>query len=374
MKFFIIPMLVLTSIFSHAQQLKTKNVVLITLDGYRWQEVFNGANPDILKIADYNKNTELAHSFNAPSSIQRREVLMPFFWRVISKEGQLYGNRNFGNRVNCSNHHLLSYPGYSEMLVGFPAKKVTSNRKIENPNATVLEFIHNDHRYHNKVAAFATWDAFPFILRKEKAKFHVNAGRDLAEGVLSDIETETNRQLNEGNMRTDKHTFQFAMEYMKRNRPNVMMLSFDETDTHAHDGQYDQYLRAAHDADQMISQLWQWIQSQPDYKDQTTIIITTDHGRGKGNHIWRNHRLFAAGSRQIWFAVIGPDTPPFGEMKFNAKNYQKQVAKTIAAFMGLDYNPDHRTGDIIQTMLGVPQPYETTILTDQTNTPSQPNH
>jgi hypothetical protein len=366
MKYSIIVLLILLTPSLMAQQLKTKNVIIVTLDGYRWQELYKGADPDILKIPEYNKEPGLGATFEAPTSIQRRERLMPFFWNVISKEGQLYGNRSFGNKVNCSNHHLLSYPGYSEMLVGYPERTVTSNRKIVNPNATVLEFIHGQHEYHNKVAAFATWDAFPFILRKEKAKFHVNAGSDLAEGSISSVEVEMNRQLKESNHRTDHLTFQYAMEYLKRERPNVLFLGFDATDTYAHGGQYDKYLQAAYEADRMIAQLWQWIQSQPDYKDQTTIFITTDHGRGNGRHIWRNHRLLASGSRQIWFAVMGPDTPAFGEMKFKAKTYQNQVAKTIAAFMGLNYHPEHPTGEIIQTMLGVPQPYEINVPSEQT--------
>ena len=101
------------------------------------------------------------------------------------------------------------------------------------------------------------------------------------------------------------------MEYLKRVRPRVTFIGFDETDHYAHQGRYDEYLRAAHNADQMIAQLWRWLQSQPDYKDQTTLLITTDHGRGRGRNNWRKHRLLARGSRHIWFAVVGPDYRPW---------------------------------------------------------------
>jgi len=341
-----------------AQELRTKNVIIITIDGYRWQELFQGADPRILSDTRYVKDTTVQNLFNGETDQVRRAALMPFFWTTLGKQGQLYGNRKFKNRVNCTNNHLISYPGYSEMLVGFVDPKVSSNDNIENPNATVLEFIHQEEAFKNRVAAFATWNAFPYILRENKG-IPVNAGSDLAEGNLSEKEKwlNENRDVfkNPYGPRYDSFTFHYALEYMKRERPRVVFIGFEETDTQAHDGRYDEYLKSAHNIDKMIGALWHWIQSQPDYKDQTTVLITTDHGRGKGKNTWRNHRLLATGSRQIWFAVMGPDTPSFGEMKFRAKYYQKQVAKTIAAFLGLQYSHEKPVGDVVQTMMAVPK-------------------
>lgn len=352
-----------TAAFS--QDLKTKNIIIVTLDGYRWQEIFKGADPGLISNQKYSKDKSLLESFNASDLKGRREQLMPFFWNVIGKRGQLYGNRTLGSKVNCANHHLISYPGYSEMLVGFDDKKVSSNRKKINPNPTVLEFIQGHKDFHNKVAAFATWDAFPYILRKDKVDFHVNAGLDIAQGELSDKEKEINTLLTENQVRHDQYTFHYAFEYMKRVRPRVMFLSFDDTDKYSHAGEYDKYLNAAHEGDKMIGQIWEWVQSQPDYKDQTTILITTDHGRGRGKNNWRNHRLLATGSRQIWFAVMGPDTPSSGELSIRGKYYQKQVAKTIASFLGIQYAPAKPVGDVVQTMLVVPQPLKADIFIGQ---------
>lgn len=349
-----------------AQELKTKNVILITLDGYRWKELFQGADPAILKNKKFVNDTTVLGLFDDSSPLARREKLMPFFWETIGKQGQLYGNRKYKNKVNCSNTHLISYPGYSEMLVGFPDPSVSSNDKVVNPNATVLEFIHKHDDFRDRVAAFTTWETFKYILREEQAGIHVNTGGEIAEGEISAREKWLNE--NQHNMknphgaRYDVITFRYAMEFLKRERPRVLFMGFDETDEHGHGGRYDEYLKAAHRADKMISELWHWVQSQPDYKDQTTIFITTDHGRGSGKSNWRNHRLAAPGSGQIWFAVIGPDTPAFGEMKFQSKYKQKQVAKTIAAFLGLQYKRKEPVGEIVQTMLAVP------VLTAETET------
>jgi hypothetical protein len=341
---------------------QTKNIILVTLDGFRWQELFHGAEPVVADDEKYVRNPDKIKPFTTASEKDRRKALMPFMWNVLSSEGQLYGNRDYGNKVNCTNHHLLSYPGYSEMLVGFRHRKVSSNRKIENPHATVFEALQKEPDFRDRVAAFATWDAFPYILRESKSDIYVNAGKDPALGNISSAERSLNELQTGHEVRSDSMTFRYAMEYLKRERPRVILIGLDETDQHAHAGRYDEYLNAAYRADRMIAQLWSWVQSQPDYKDQTTLFITTDHGRGNGQNNWRKHRLLAAGSRHIWFAVMGPDTPAFGEMKIRSKTYQNQVAKTIAAFLGLDYGNKQTVGDVVQTMISIPQTSQDTSV------------
>lgn len=239
------------------------------------------------------------------------------------------------------------------MLVGFSDPAVSSNRKVENPSATVLEAIGKQPDFQNQVAVFATWDAFPFILRQSKSKIYVNAGKQMAEGNISSNEKDLNALLAASDVRSDSITFRYAMEYMQRERPRVTFISFDGTDAAAHRGDYAGYLQSAHRADRMIGQLWQWVQLQPDYRNKTTLLITTDHGRGNGKNNWRKHKLLIPGSRHIWFAVIGPDTPSFGEMRMRSVTYQRQVAKTIAAFLGLPYRNEQRVGDVVQTMIAI---------------------
>ncbi|HEX8040424.1 MAG TPA: alkaline phosphatase family protein [Chryseosolibacter sp.] len=335
------------------QAQQTQNIIIVTLDGYRWQELFQGADRSILRNGEYVKDTARARAFHGQDPEQRRAALMPFFWDVIARQGQLYGNRDYGNKVNCTNHHLLSYPGYSEMLVGFNHPDISSNKRIENPHATVLEAIGKNPGFRNDVAAFATWEVFPFILRESKSEIYVNAGMQTAEGNISTKERELNSLLTGSQVRSDSLTFQYAMEYLKRERPRVTLISFDGTDACAHAGDYIGYLEAAHRADRMIGRLWEWVQSQPGYKDKTTLFITTDHGRGSGKNNWRKHSLIVSGSRQIWFAVMGPDTPAFGEMKIRSRTYQNQAAKTIAAFLGLPYDNERPVGDVVQTMISL---------------------
>jgi hypothetical protein len=352
----LLPVLLFLSLTSWCQDVQTRNVIVVTLDGYRWKEFFNGADASIISNPKYVSDPQVASLFAGDSPEEKRERLMPFVWDVIANQGQLYGNRKLGSKVNCKNNHLLSYPGYSEMFVGFTDDlKVSSNERQVNPNKTVFEFISENEGFKAKdIAAFTTWEMFPYILREEKNHIHVNAGKTPAEGDISEKEKELNDYIQTVPKRRDQQTFEYAMEYMKREKPRVLFLGFDGTDDHGHGGRYDEYLKSAHAIDGMLKELWSWLQSQPEYKDQTTLLITTDHGRGNGRHSWQNHRLLAPGSRHIWFAVIGPDTPAFGEMNTRQKYFQKQLAGTIAAFFGRKYKNRKETGEVIQTMIDVP--------------------
>lgn len=340
-----------------AQDTGTRNLIIVTLDGLRWQEVFGGADSAILFNPEYTRNADAYTYWNSAAAV-RREKLMPFFWKEIAANGQLYGNREFGNQVNCANLRWFSYPGYSEILTGFVERRVRSNDPVENPNATVLEFIHNQPGFKNKVAAFGTWDVFPYIFREERSGIPVNAGMEMAEPGRSEREDLLNELQsllpNPHGSRYDAFTFYYAFEYLKRERPRVLFIGFDETDQHAHGGRYDDYLLSASRTDLIISRLWTWIQSQEDYKDQTTLLITTDHGRGKNpDKGWKKHGLLFGGSGQAWFAVIGPDTPASGEMKTRGKYFLKQLACTVTSFLGLDYDVKE-AGECISTAISLP--------------------
>ncbi len=331
-----------------AQAAKTRNLFLVTLDGLRWQEVFEGADSALLFNNEFVKDKSVQERFWHRDYRRRREMLMPFFWKVIARDGQLLGNRNYGNQMNCANQHWFSYPGYSEMLTGVVDGRVRSNDTLENVNSTVLEFIHQQEPFEGKVAAFTTWKVFPFILREKKSGIPVNAGRERVAGHVSETEILLNELQalipNPHGERFDAFTFYLAFEYLKRENPRVLFIGLDETDEHAHGGRYDEYLKSANRTDYMLQQLWNWVQSHPQYRDQTTLIITTDHGRGKGTkQSWRAHGRLVFGSGQIWLAALGPDTPPLGELKFPYQAYQKQIARTVAAYLGVDYRPESKT-------------------------------
>jgi Metalloenzyme superfamily len=185
---------------------------------------------------------------------------------------------------------------------------------------------------------------FPYILNKERSKIEMNSGyenmeEDNAEQSLIN-KVENDAVYNKTETRQDELTFITAEEYVRKFQPKIVYLGFGETDEMAHQGKYDLYLEKAAEIDKMISELWHWVQSSPGYKDKTTFIITTDHGRGKASSKWTSHGLFISGSSQTWLALIGPNIKPLGEIKNEEQIYQKQIAQTIASLVGENFQSD----------------------------------
>ncbi len=328
-----------------AAEPRTENVFLVMTDGYRWQELFRGADPELMnKDAGGVKNLDaIQQAFDRPTADERRQALMPFVWKVIAKEGQLFGNLDKESRVTVTNGKYFSYPGYSEVLCGFADPRIDSNKKNPNPNFTAFEWLYKQPRFEGRVAAFAAWDVIPSIFNVERCGFLVNAGHDplldFADNpriqLLNRLKRDLYRQWDGEPF--DSLTFETAMEYIRLKKPRLMFLSLGETDEWGHAGRYDEYLRSAHRVDAYLKELWEMLQADPLYSGKTTMIVTTDHGRGDAPVGWKNHGTQIPGSEFIWIMAIGPDTPALGERTNAAPIGQNQVAATLSALLGEDY-------------------------------------
>lgn len=153
-------------------------------------------------------------------------------------------------------------------------------------------------------------------------------------------------------MRYDAFTHHFAKEYLEKNKPRLLYISYGETDDCAHDGAYDHYLKSAHQTDAFIKDLWEYVQSQEQYINKTTIIVSSDHGRGTmPKDTWRSHGKDINGANEIWLATIGPDTKTLGEIKTNTTIYQNQIAATVAKLLGQKFENGHDVGKAIESMV-----------------------
>jgi len=317
---------------------KKPKIVLITLDGFRWQELFTGADANLIENKDFvHDAAELKTKFWRNTPAERRAVLMPFLWNKATQMGQFHGNRNEGSNVNLTNSMWFSYPGYNEILTGSPDdKRIASNDKFNNPNTTVLEKINNMSQYKGKVAAFGSWDVFPYIINEERSEIPVNAGFESATGnalspneiFMNELQTQIPSPF--GSVRLDAFTAHYALEYMKKEHPELVYISYGETDDFAHEGNYNAYLTSANNTDALIKQLWDFTQRDPFYKDNTVFILSTDHGRGtQPLETWKHHGSEIAGADQVWFVVFGNNVEALGEVKTTEQLFSTQIAPTV---------------------------------------------
>jgi hypothetical protein len=329
---------------------QTQNIFIITTDGFRWQEVFTGADSALLNNSSYVRDTSLMKALywdEDPGA--RRKKLMPFFWNVIAEKGQLYGDRLFENKVNVKNLYKISYPGYNEIFTGYTDPLIMINLPRNNRNPNILEYLNNEAGYRGKVVAFSSWNLFPYILNAERSRFPINSGYE----KMPDLDNDTlfrlfnsmqDKVLHQSHTRMDCLTFLNARQYIEQYQPRIVFIGLGETDEFAHAGRYDLYLQQATAIDKMIADLWYYVQTNPFYKDKTTFIISTDHGRGDKTSNWHTHSFLTKGSAETWLAMLGPGIAPKGELKTAEQTYENQYASTIALLLGFKFESSRHIG------------------------------
>jgi hypothetical protein len=329
-----------------AEPRKTKAVVLVTVDGLRWQEIFGGIDPRLMneKVAGMSEPgaKELRERLAKDTPEARREALLPFFWKELTPRGIVLGNRNKGSSMQVTNAFRVSYPGYSEILTGRAQDDVIKgNDEIRNPTPSILEFLRGKlNLKRSQVALFASWSTFHFIAEHTPGSITINAGYERADAAasarakeLSALQFAARTPWDEA--RHDYVTFELALDYLRRERPRVLYISFDETDDWAHGRRYDRVLDAIEYFDHTLQTLWNTLQAMAEYRDQTTLVLTCDHGRGDTLADFNGHGAKVTGADQIWLAVIGPDTPARGELTNTESYYQRDIAPTILELLGV---------------------------------------
>jgi hypothetical protein len=333
------------AVFAADRPHKTENVFLIISDGLRWQEVFQGAEEALVNKTNGGvKNVPaLKTNFWRATPELRRAALMPFLWKEVAQHGQLFGNQAQGSVATVTNGKKFSYPGYSEMLTGVADPAIDSNDKKPNPNVNVFEWLQAQPKFRKRVAVFGTWDVFPYIFNRERSGLPIwpawepqfaDKAISPPAGLVSLMEDTT--PVFEGVI-LDSFLMHTALDHIKEKRPRLAFIGFGETDEWAHAGRYDLYLDAARNVDRFVEKLWDTVQRIPQYRDKTTLLISTDHGRGTGVAGWKDHGEKVDGAEGIWLAVIGPDTARLGERFQTGPITQSQIAATIAALLGQDF-------------------------------------
>jgi type I phosphodiesterase/nucleotide pyrophosphatase len=331
-----------------------RNVILVTIDGVRMQEIFGGMDPVLTNAPESDSGiyeagvTKGRYWRDTPEA--RREALMPFFWKTLAPAGMVLGNQAKGSKVTVRNDQWFSYPGYSEILTGQPQPEVKSNDFVRYPHRTVLEYVHDKLGLgFGDVVQIGSWDGFKYAASQKDGVFLMNGARDPFPPQYSTAEIDYLVDLRKQVMQlweessNDVLCFRIAMAYLRKYQPRVMWLGLGQSDDWAHARRYDLVLDYLHLADSELSELWRTLQSMDRYRGNTTLIITADHGRGRTPQEWAEHGREYEGSQDIWVAVIGPDTPAIGEAKDFPDVTQGDVAATMLQYLGLDwrdFNPD----------------------------------
>jgi hypothetical protein len=303
---------------------KDANVILLTLDGVRWEEVFRGVDDGL--------------------SVDANKSIFTYLTETLIKQGVLYGDRTKGESVRVANSAQNSLPGYQSIMAGAtqPCSGNGCGRiKVE----TFPERIVRDLQLSpEQVATVASWERIAYAVEHVERTTFVNAGdRPLLvgneplspdEAKLNDTQTKDSPPWHDA--RYDKYTFAHAMSYLKAKRPRFLFISLNDSDEWGHKGDYDQYVKTLRQHDEWIKELVTTLDGMDQYGRNTTLIITTDHGRGEGNG-WDDHGAGIADSGNVWIYGRSPYTE-FSKHAESAKP-KKRAPSTPATYTHLDIRP-----------------------------------
>lgn len=336
---------------SPAAQSGGRNLILITLDGARTQEIFGGLDVEVLRAGlKKDERLEDARAYQqywADTPEARRARVMPFFWTEwMTAHGSIAGNRAAGSKFGITNTHRFSYPGYAEILTGEPHDAVIdSNDDRRYPFPTLLDVVKGRLSLsREQVAAFGSWATFRWIVSSREDSFVVNAGYQAHASDRPDVQQLSRAQFETqtpwDSVRNDMYTFRLALAHLQTARPRALYLALGETDDWAHDERYDRVLQTLERTDAWFKELWTWLQSDQQYRDNTAILITVDHGRGRTPADWGTHGEKVDGAQETWLAAVGPDWPRRGMWTNAPEAFTNQIAATGAKVLGVNLQKD----------------------------------
>jgi hypothetical protein len=105
----------------------------------------------------------------------------------------------------------------------------------------------------------------------------------------------------------DEFTFLVATEVMRQFAPDLLVVTFSDVEV-AHFGSYSLHLAGIRTLDRLLHGLWAEIQSNPEYRDKTTLFVMPEFGRdldGSPTNGFFNHRLDSDSTRLTWMMCLG---------------------------------------------------------------------
>lgn len=149
---------------------------------------------------------------------------------------------------------------------------------------------------------------------------------------------------------TDTDTWMMMQGFLSVDSPTLSTLYLSDVDGAGHSGNWNSYLNAIQNADQIVGNLWAFLQADPDYAGRTTMLVTNDHGRHTSN--FQGHGDLCNGCQTIQLLAVGP-----GVRSGFVSTQQRSlidITPTIGALLG--FQTPHADGSVMTEILSTCQP------------------
>lgn len=291
---------------------RTDRVVLVVLDGVRWQDVFQG-------VAE-----------------------MPTLQRWIREEGTCIGAPGYGE-MRATGPNYVSLPSYREIFTGRGPQSCQDNDCPRITEPTIVDELAKENR---DAVVVGSWETIEHAasansdvpLTTGRLRTHHGERFDgfaIAEGRIADPWPGI------GEYRPDVITARIALGVLARKPPAFLFIGLGEPDEYAHRGDRDGYLGSLRAADRVLELL------ERATDDATTFIVTTDHGR---NAAFRDHGGGWPESGRVWLVAKGGAVGRNGLVP-SAGHRLADIAPTIRALLGLPEDVGPLAGKPIRELL-----------------------
>jgi hypothetical protein len=247
-------------------------VIVLTLDGVRWQDVFLGSDPTL---------------GDAPR--QSRAASVPELHAALERSGAALGAPGSGSQFEVAGRANWSLPGYNELFSGTARHHCRTNECARVKRATLADDLARN-AAPEEVAVIASWGRLEKAATHQPGQFFVSSGQNVRYGEVTlpkDLRAlyragqHVDPSPGYADYRPDRFTAAFALAYLEHYRPKFLFVGLGDTDEYAHRDDYASYLEALEQADSWFGRLLDSIEHLNESGHPTTLFVTTDHGRAQ---------------------------------------------------------------------------------------------
>ncbi len=320
-------------------------IVLVTIDGVRAEDVFDGADPQLRPGSNVEK-------------LRRPEAVMPRTHRLVATRGVALGAERPGcGEVHTASGANVSLPGYLEIFTG-RRTRCRDNNCDRTTSPTVLD--EAVHAGLGPVASIGSWEILDRAVSNKSMPMLVAEGtqrwpesRPIANHALEllvAVGERADAYPGHGRYRPDASTAAIALEYLRSAQPAFLHVGLGDPDEYGHRNDYPAYLASIGQADTFIGQVADTLDGMGDLGARTTVIVTTDHGR---NRDFQHHGASSLTSARTFVLAFGGRVATRGVACPTRNVTLADIAPTIRVLTGLPSDPSHESGRPIEEIVGV---------------------
>ncbi len=326
-------------------------VVVIALDGARWQEIFRGVDP------------MLAKSYGlAPSELLDAPALLPNLAALVEGYGAALGAPEVGGEIRASGPNFISLPGYSEILSGRGPSGCKDNGCAGPSEPTVIDDLTAQHGCSPRAVAVVTsWPDIGRVAAQRAECATISSGRHggfhlehfRTEGAAAarfDADARTDPFPGHGDFRPDHRTASQALRFLERYEPRFVFVGLGETDEYGHRADYRGYLDALKEADRWIGAFARALSRMALRGRRTALFVTTDHGRADS---FVNHGAEYPESARVWLVAAGTEITRRAWRSGARPRRLADVIPTARLLLGLAPDRSERAGTPLAELLAV---------------------